>query len=71
LAKAFPGIERERVKSATEAATHGIKRDLLDRLQSFQDGATSANDFHSWLSATRDRYANWLSRVKMENIPQP
>jgi hypothetical protein len=72
LAKAFPSIERERVRSASEAATHGIKRDLLDRLQGFQDGAaTSASDFHSWLNATRDRYVNWLSRVKTEGIPQP
>ena len=72
LAKAFPSIERKSVRSATEAATHGVKRQLLDRLEAFQeDTAISAPNFRSWLSATRDRYANWLSRVKMEDTQQP
>ena len=64
LFQAFPSISQKSLSSAAQSSIHGLRKGLLDELQSFQDGnSVPPHDFRSWLTATNERYANWLARL--------
>src|SRR6185295_18068061 len=60
LAQAFPGVKRERLQTSVEVSIHGVRRELLKDLESFQQRGHGKEDFRSWLKRTRDRYSAWL-----------
>jgi hypothetical protein len=64
LFEAFPGLDQKSLDSASNAAIHGVRKQLLDELQAFQGRPrVTGQDFRSWLTATNERYANWLTRL--------
>ena len=62
LAQAFPNLDRNALRGSTEVAVHGARKTLLDELEKFEH-RRPADDFLTWLSATKTRYAAWLSRL--------
>jgi hypothetical protein len=72
LVQAFPTLNKRSIRSWAEIAVHGVRKDLLDALQEFENmKAPEPVDFRSWLVVAKDRYANWLSRLSAaETISQ-
>jgi hypothetical protein len=68
LAEAFPGIEQKRLRSPIETAVHGIRKQVLDQLQSFEQDRHSVADFQNWLRTTKEQYANWLARLDADKL---
>jgi hypothetical protein len=63
LAEAFPGIDQKRLRSPIETAVHGVRKQVLDQLGSFEQDRHSVADFQNWLRITKEQCANWLSRL--------
>lgn len=68
LAKAFPGIDQKRLRSPIETAVHGVRKQVLDQLGSFEQDRHSVADFQNWLRTAKERYAGWLSRLSGEQV---
>lgn len=52
------------IKSSAEIAMSGVRRDLLEEIQRFQlSPQTSPGSIHGWLTASKQRYETWLSRL--------
>jgi hypothetical protein len=69
LAKAFPGINRQDMKTSVEVAINQLKKDVLDQLQRFLASTPGdASEYRIWLTAAKERYADWLSRVNAVRV---
>lgn len=68
LAAAFPGIARERLQSPIEASIHGVRRELLAKLERFEQTRRPSGDFQSWLKGIKNVYSNWLSRINSNSV---
>lgn len=68
LSEAFPGIESKRLQLSLEAATHGVKRDVLKELDSFEKSRHQAGEYQTWLTNLKGRYADWLARLSSNDI---
>jgi hypothetical protein len=69
LRREFPGFnqdQNERVKASVEVSQSAIKTDFLKELRAFEKGgkrAADADAFRAWLSASKQKYAQWLARL--------
>ena len=69
LQQAFPNLNQEakaNLKTSIEASLSGVKFDLLRSLQQFEKAnsqSLNATAFQAWLSKTKEKYENWLSRL--------
>ena len=70
LAQAFPGIKQEQLKLSIYVSMHVVRRELLRDLEHFEQRGRRKEDFHSWLSRTRERYSNWLARMSRQESAQ-
>jgi hypothetical protein len=67
MMKDFPGLNRparDNLGAYYQVARHGIKKGLLKEIDQFENDQTGAPDretFRAWLSATKERYKQWLS----------
>lgn len=67
LAKAFPGIDRNKLQAPVDVAIHSLRKDVVDHLDRFQPGSGSSGDFRLYLQTMKDRYADWLKRLDAAN----
>jgi hypothetical protein len=69
LVKEVPEPDRtakHTITSSLRYSLHQIKQDLLDGLDQFKkshNSSSNRNSFRTWLSATKARYQQWLSRL--------
>ena len=69
LQQAFPNLNQEakaNLKTSLEASLSGVKFDLLRSLQQFEKAnsqSLNASIFQAWMSKTKEKYENWLSRL--------
>jgi len=70
LQEAFPGLnpaEKASLRIPIEVSLNRVRFDLLKSLQQFEQAngqSLTAAAFQEWLSKTKERYENWLSRLK-------
>ena len=57
----LPPREKAALKTATEAAMHNIRKDLLKELAAVEKNPPG--DFQSWLAKVEERYQTWLARL--------
>lgn len=63
LLATFPAIDPKSLSSAAQSAIHGLRKRLLDDLQTWQDDKRAESaDFHAWLTAAYERYSAWYAR---------
>src|SRR5262249_27395363 len=69
LLKEFPTLSvdaKESLKKGIEAASRGVKTDLLINLQKFEKPGSISLDaqaFQTWLRDNKEKYEKWLSRL--------
>jgi len=68
LVIAFPTLDKGELRISIDAAIHGVRQDLLDRLERLQKSESNARDFSASLVRTRQLYSNWLSHLNAVNI---
>jgi hypothetical protein len=72
LSKEFPALNQEgkpNLKIAIEVSLAGIKTDFLKDIGDFEKASAqsiSANALRAWLSANKEKYEKWLSRINAE-----
>jgi hypothetical protein len=64
----FPSLTKTSegpLRNTIEIAMSGIRKEAQDEIQRFRLGTSNldSNSFHTWLVASRQRYAAWLSRL--------
>jgi hypothetical protein len=70
LQQGFPTREAKVLKEWVEFGIHVMRKEMLERLARFEDGA-KRKDFRSWLTENRERYSNWEARLEPAQASQP
>jgi hypothetical protein len=63
---AAPDYPRDRLMAALSVSLSVTKRTVLDDLARFESAPAGAGAFDAWLSATAERYRQWIARPESQ-----